>query len=229
MQRKRMIIIAISAGCGAVIGGLATVIRGHLPSVAFFAPDKPFLEHRIFLFAAALCWVVFSLYWEYAATNAAAAKKSESDWSRAVHVTLTNLALVLAMAPIRGFGRFLPVSVAIMSVGLAIEAAGVAVAIWARRHLGRNWSGRISITVDHELVRSGPYRWLRHPIYTGLLLMYLGVALVTGEKLALVGLAMGVFAYWRKIRLEEANLDLAFGAGYQAYRRETWALVPGIY
>ena len=100
---------------------------------------------------------------------------------------------------------------------------------WARRHLGQNWSGEITIKVDHQLIHSGPYGLLRHPIYTGLLAMYAGTALVTGEWLAIIGLAMSVFAYWRKIRLEEANLKAAFGADYDVYRRETWALVPGLY
>ncbi|HEX5434487.1 MAG TPA: methyltransferase, partial [Candidatus Angelobacter sp.] len=72
------------------------------------------------------------------------------------------------------------------------------------------------------------YRRLRHPIYTGILAMYAGVLLVTGERLALVGFVVVGLAYWRKIRLEEANLNVAFGAGYDAYRRESWALLPGI-
>jgi protein-S-isoprenylcysteine O-methyltransferase Ste14 len=59
--------------------------------------------------------------------------------------------------------------------------------------------------------------------------MYAGAALVTGEWLAVIGLAIAVFAYWRKIRLEEANLDVAFGPAYAAYRRDTWSLIPGIF
>jgi protein-S-isoprenylcysteine O-methyltransferase Ste14 len=83
--------------------------------------------------------------------------------------------------------------------------------------------------VEHQLIRSGPYSLLRHPIYTGLLTMYVGTAVVSGEWLALVGLAMAGFAYWRKIRLEEANLNMGFGAEYDAYRRDTWALVPWLF
>jgi len=79
------------------------------------------------------------------------------------------------------------------------------------------------------LIRSGPYKRLRHPIYTGLLAMYVGAAVVTGTWLAVVGVAMAGFAYWRKIRLEEANLNVAFGAEYEAYRRETCALVPRVF
>ena len=118
----------------------------------------------------------------------------------------------MAIAPIRGLGRFLPASNLVIAAGLAIEALGLFLAIWSRRALGRNWSGEISIKVDHELVRFGPYRWLRHPIYTGLLAMYVGTAIGAGEWLSLIGLAMAGFAYWRKIRIEEANLEAAFGA-----------------
>jgi len=68
-----------------------------------------------------------------------------------------------------------------------------------------------------------------HPIYTGLLTMYVGTALVTGEWLGVVGVAAALVAYWRKIRLEEANLTAAFANEYEAYRRETSARVPGVY
>ena len=93
----------------------------------------------------------------------------------------------------------------------------MSLAIWARRALGTNWSGEISIKVEHHLIRSGPYQRLRHPIYTGLLAMYVGTALVTGTWLAIVGVVIAGVAYWRKIRLEEKNLDVAFGAEYDAY------------
>ncbi|HLW52993.1 MAG TPA: isoprenylcysteine carboxylmethyltransferase family protein [Candidatus Angelobacter sp.] len=229
MQRKRIIVLVSSAAVGAVIGALAPSLRGRQPRLSLFALDQPLLEHKGLLVAAVAGWVLFSLYWEVAAHGAAEAKSSESRLSRSFHVILTNLALLMAIAPIRVLGRFLPVSVWIMALGLGVEYAGLSLAIWARRHLGRNWSGEISIKVDHELVRSGPYRKLRHPIYTALLTMYLGVTLVTGEGLALGGLLLAAFAYWRKIRLEEANLNAAFGSSYQAYRRESWALVPGIF
>jgi protein-S-isoprenylcysteine O-methyltransferase Ste14 len=179
--------------------------------------------------AAALGWVVFSLYWEAAAKNVAAAKSAESAISRGIHVFLTNAALLLEVVPLRGVSRFVPLSTAAMIAGLAVETIGLALAILARRHLGCYWSGEISIKVDHRLIRSGPYRMLRHPIYTGLLTMYAGTALVTGTWLAVGGFALAALAYARKVRLEEANLNVAFGAEYEAYRRESWALVPGLF
>ncbi|MGA2136316.1 MAG: isoprenylcysteine carboxylmethyltransferase family protein [Bryobacteraceae bacterium] len=178
--------------------------------------------------AAALGWVAFSFYWDSAAKKAAPDRSAESTASRGVHVFLANASLILILAPIRGLGRLLPANPSVMTAGVAVVAIGLFLAIWARRCLGQNWSGRITIKVDHQLIRFGPYKLLRHPIYTGILAMYAGGALVMGEWLALIGLAMAVFAYGRKIRLEEANLKVAFGADYDQYRRETWALLPWV-
>jgi protein-S-isoprenylcysteine O-methyltransferase Ste14 len=215
---------------GALTGALvAGVDHRHLRAFLLSASDRAVLSYWPCLLAAMTGWIVFSVYWEIAAKNAANARQSESKASRAVHVFLTNAALPLVILPARGPGRFLPISLTIIGAGLLIEAAGLCLTIWSRRHLGRNWSGEISIKEDQELIRSGPYRRLRHPIYTGLLAMYAGTAVVTGEWLGVLGMAIAVFAYWRKIRLEEANLHLAFGADYDAYRRITWALVPGLF
>jgi protein-S-isoprenylcysteine O-methyltransferase Ste14 len=213
--------------CGGAVGAALVSFRRVAGPPALWM-DRALISTWEFK-AAIFAWVVFSVYWEIAGRNAAKAQKTESSASRGVHVFLANAALLLTIAPIHGIGRLLPPSAAVMIAGLAVEALGLCLTIWARRHLGRNWSGEISIKVDHELIRSGPYRLLRHPIYTGLLTMYVGTALVTGEWLAVVGVAAAVFAYWRKIRLEEANLNAAFAGEYEAWRRETWALLPGVY
>jgi protein-S-isoprenylcysteine O-methyltransferase Ste14 len=200
--------------------------RIHMPWLAF---DNALRGHFQFLLGSLAVWCAFSVYWEIAAKSAAATQSSESRASRRLHVFLVNMALLLVIAPVRGFGRFLPVSPIIMAAGVLVEVIGLVLAIWARRHLGRNWSGAIAIKVEHQLIRSGPYRLLRHPIYTGILAMYIGLAVVTGEWLGLLGVALTALAYWRKIRLEEAALDAAFGPDYDAYRRATWALVPGLF
>lgn len=216
-----------SAAAGAI--STAFDLRPVATRAPFLALDEALLRHRVFLLISLAGWALFSLYWEAAARRVLAAQTSESRASRRVHVFLANAALLLEILPIRGFGRYLPAAVLVMSAGLAVEAAGSAIAIWARRHLGRYWSGEISIKVEHQLIRSGTYRLLHHPIYTGILAMYAGVALVTGEWLAILGFAMAAFAYWRKMRLEEANLRVAFGLAYDAYCDETWALVPGLF
>ena len=102
-------------------------------------------------------------------------------------------------------------------------------AVWARRHLGRNWSAAVRIGEDHELVRTGPYRLLRHPIYTAVLGMCVGTAIASSQYHALLAAAMVLVAYIRKSRLEEQILRKTFGAEYDSYRRHTWALVPLLY
>jgi protein-S-isoprenylcysteine O-methyltransferase Ste14 len=228
MQRWKTLLVA--ALSGAVVYFLFTLPDIHkITSIPFLAKDRALLSHEALYYACFGCWVIFSVYWEIAAKNAAPAKSSEAKASRGVHVALANVALILIAAPIYGLGRFLPASSALMAVGLAIEIAGLSLAIWARQHLGRNWSGEITIKENHQLIRTGPYRRLRHPIYTGLLTMYLGLTVATGERLAVMGLVVAILAYWRKTRIEEATLSAAFGAEYDTYRADTWAIVPGIF
>jgi len=228
MQRWKTVLIA--ALCGAVVGVLFIRTGFHkITSVLFFAEDRTLLSHRVLYYACLGCWVIFSLYWDVAAKNSTPAKSSEAKASRGIHVFLANVSLILIAVPIHGFGRFLPASPLVMVVGLALEIAGLSLAIWARRHLGRNWSGEITIKQEHQLIQTGPYRHLRHPIYTGLLTMYVGMTIATGEWLGLLGLAVGLMAYWRKTRIEEATLSAAFGAEYETYRADTWAIVPGIF
>lgn len=164
---------------------------------------------------------------ERAAKNSAPAKKSEARGSRKIHEALVNIALLLVLLPVPWLrGRFVPYSVLIIALGFAIQTGRGLLGVWARKHLGSNWSGEITIKVDHRLIRTGPYRMVRHPIYTAMLDMFLGTTIVSGEVHALIGMALAAFAYWRKIRLEETNLDEAFGPEYAAYKRETAALIP---
>jgi protein-S-isoprenylcysteine O-methyltransferase Ste14 len=220
----------VGAVCGAAVGAVLARHYLHRPE------DVPTPAHLAAglrdHWALALCvagWMIFSLYWEAAAKNAAAAQRTETSASRRVHVLLTNAALLIELIPVARWPRFLPASPLVQAGGVAVVAAGVSLAIWSRRHLGRNWSGEIAIKVEHQLIRSGPYGRLRHPIYTGILTMYAGTAIAAGTWQALLGLAIAGFAYGRKIQLEEAVLDKAFGAEYESYRRATWALVPGLF
>jgi protein-S-isoprenylcysteine O-methyltransferase Ste14 len=182
------------------------------------------------IIASVVIWCLVSIYWEIAAKTRSEASSQESRGSRRVHVVLVSVAQLLLFFRVPGLnGNWLPVSLIAVVAGLAIEAGGFLLAVWARRVLGKHWSGEITIKVDHELVRTGPYRYVRHPIYTALLLMYLGAAIVSGEWHALLGFVLAVIAYWRKIRLEEANLRRAFPNDYEEYCRQTRALAPGIF
>jgi protein-S-isoprenylcysteine O-methyltransferase Ste14 len=144
------------------------------------------------------------------------------------HQFMLGVALLLLILSVPGLnGWFLPERLHfLVAVGAIIQAGFLLLAVWARWHLGRNWSAEVRIAVDHELVRTGPYRLLRHPIYTAMLGMFLGTAIASSQFHALLGLAILVVAYLRKTRLEDQILAQAFGADYNAYRRHTWALVP---
>jgi protein-S-isoprenylcysteine O-methyltransferase Ste14 len=179
---------------------------------------------------SALLWLGFSVYWSASAKNASIAKESESSKSRQLHLLLLNGSLLLLLIPLPGLtGRFEPATPMIAALGAAIQVAFLAFAIWARRHLGRNWSGEVSVKVDHQLVRSGPYRVVRHPIYTAMAGMYAGSAIAIGEWHCLVAMAIVLIAYARKIRLEETALRGVFGAQYDEYRRRSWALIPPVW
>lgn len=224
---KTRLTITIAAAVGALIGAVFArpIIK---PWLDAHGSGYTFRDWPVFV--SFLPWVAFSMYWEMQSKNSAPAIKSESKASRAVHVVLTNLALLLIFWPIHFLSRrFLPDNLMIKLFGIAAEVGGVALAIWARRILGRNWSGEITIKEEHELIRTGPYSTVRHPIYSGLLAMYAGTAIVSGQMHALFGLLLGIVAYLRKTRMEEQNLVNAFGGKYDAYREETSALVPGLY
>jgi len=178
---------------------------------------------------SALLWIAWQVYWGVSATKTASTVRSESAKSRALHQYLLLLGFFLLFAPLPWLDhRILPVGTGWVYLGLAVQAAFFGLAISARRTLGRNWSGAITEKVDHELVRSGPYRFMRHPIYTAILGMFLGSALVSGDLHAFLAVAVVVATYLRKIRLEEQSLARVFGPRYEEYRRQTRALIPWI-
>ncbi len=177
----------------------------------------------------ALPWAVFVVWW---VVRAGAAKKTVEEESRASRLAFVVPsvicgALLFARAP-RWELCLWPSTLAVRVVGFVVSSAGIAFAIWAREHLGRNWSGTVTLKEDHELIRSGPYRLVRHPIYTGMLLGFVGVAVARGDLQGLVAVALGLFAMWRKSRVEERLMVRHFGDAYRAYQREVRALIPGI-
>lgn len=210
---------------------LAWIVRLVLVFLIIKVARNPWPLLRSRVFPALLLWITFSVYWGIAGRNSAPTKSSESGASTWFHQIVLTLALVLLFAPVPGLtGWFLPQRLHfLVAAGAIIQAAFILLAVWARHHLGRNWSGAVRIGVDHELIRTGPYRFLRHPIYTAMLGMFLGTAISSSQYHALLGLAILVLAYLRKTRLEEHILHQTFGAEYDAYRRVTWALVPFLF
>jgi len=180
------------------------------------------------LWASLALWLVFSFYWSLAARNAAPTKSAEPRASFLFHQTLISVSLVLLFwrVPVLADRRWLPDITVLVLAGTAVQAAFMLLAFWARWHLGQNWSAAITAKVGHQLIRSGPYRFVRHPIYAAMLGMYFGTAVASGEWHALAGLFILAVAYWRKIRSEERNLSAVFGTEYDSFRRNSWALIP---
>lgn len=114
----------------------------------------------------------------------------------------------------------------VMDLGVALTAAGLLFAIWARLYLGQNWSGLVSVKVEHELVRTGPYRFVRHPIYSGIILALLGTSLCRRNLWGFAGVALVWLGLWIKSRLEERFMVQTFGSKYEDYRQTTGALIP---
>jgi protein-S-isoprenylcysteine O-methyltransferase Ste14 len=182
------------------------------------------------MMASIVLLCIFSIYWSIAAKDSKPAASSESKASRGLHVFLINAGVLLLILAVPGLThRFLPASRIILSLGLVIQVAGLVLAIWSRRTLGSNWSGEVRIATGHQLVSSGPYRSIRHPIYTAILAMYLGIMLVSGEVHALLAWLMILIAYIRKIRMEETALASAFGTEFAEWQRKSWLLLPPIY
>jgi protein-S-isoprenylcysteine O-methyltransferase Ste14 len=177
-------------------------------------------------------WLAWIAYWWYSARDVKKTSRPEPLRSKLKHrIPLVLGALFLAaprLVPRVLTRRFVPGSLVYPAVGTLLLALGLGFAVWARRHLGRNWSAQVVVKEDHALVRSGPYRYVRHPIYTGILLAFLGMALTIGEWRALVGLAFVLLSFMVKSREEEGRMRETFPE-YQEYQRRTAALVPYVY
>ena len=175
-------------------------------------------------------WVAWMIYWWVSASKVKTTVRSESLASRAAHIVPLVAAGILVMLSTRPWGflfdRMLPLSLVTFWIGAAILATGLAFAVWARVYLGRNWSGIVTLKQDHELIRGGPYAVVRHPIYTGILIAFVGTAIARGEWRGLLAVVIVFASLWRKLKLEERWLGEAFGESYSKYRAEVSALVP---
>ena len=180
-------------------------------------------------------WIIWYAYWILSAgkrvrDTSESTVQRESLTGRAGYFAflVAGFVLIFARRPIPHLeNRLWPPSAIWLAVGLTIQALGLVLAIWARSILGKNWSGRISIGGNQELVVRGPYRMVRHPIYTGGLMAVLGTAIVSGQLRAFVGLILVVIGISIKILREERALRQHFGSAYEEYAMRVPGLVPG--
>ncbi|MGB8475134.1 MAG: isoprenylcysteine carboxylmethyltransferase family protein [Candidatus Acidiferrum sp.] len=176
------------------------------------------------------CWIVFGLYWLASAFNRKVTKKKETYFQRLLYTLPLVIAFYLLYRPEANYGwlgaRFVPAGTSYKWLGVALTAAGTALAIWARWHLGANWSGVVTLKEGHELIRSGPYRAIRHPIYTGILVALFGNSVAVGEVRGLIAVAVALFSFYVTATREESFLSQEFGPGFAEHQRHTGMFLP---
>jgi protein-S-isoprenylcysteine O-methyltransferase Ste14 len=166
-------------------------------------------------------WIVFWIYW---LVSASTSKESVSGGWR-TRLTGVSVVGVFVIAGVLHHGSLAVHSWILAGIGALLFACGIALAVWARLNLGRNWGMPTSQRVDPELVTSGPYRFVRHPIYSGLLIAMLGTALVN-NLLGLIVVAALIAYFYYCGTVEERNLTATFPQAYPEYRNRTKMLIP---
>jgi protein-S-isoprenylcysteine O-methyltransferase Ste14 len=178
-------------------------------------------------------WIIFLLYWQIKAANTKSTQRLEPAASRILRVFIFGIAIVLLATtriPLPWLYLHLwPEGLWPFWLGAAVTIAGLLFAVWAREHLGRNWSRSVTIKEGHELITTGPYAVARHPIYTGILTGFLGMAIAITEVRGLVVSVLVFLALWMKLRMEERWMRSQFGETYATYAHRTAALVPYLF
>ena len=186
----------------------------------------------IFGIGIKVCWYAVAIYWLWVYRRNKAPEQTEPLFKRLVVYWLPFVVALLLLGPGEWFGhsllrqQFVPHTTLVYSVGFGLCFCGAALAIWSRYLLGRNWSATVQLKQEHELITSGPYRLIRHPLYTGLLVLFIGNAIMVGDWRGLLAVAIMFVSFWFKLRLEERWLLQHFGNTYSAYQRRTKMLVP---
>jgi protein-S-isoprenylcysteine O-methyltransferase Ste14 len=168
----------------------------------------------------AVAWIVFWIYW---LVSAVAAKRGTG---RIQGTPIGALIVLLVLIPFLVDAEGLEVhAVAVAIIGALVTVSGLGFAVWARVHLGRNWGMPMIQKDEPELITSGPYRLVRHPIYTGLLTAIVGTALAINLSALAVAAVLTLY-FWYSATVEERNLRAAFPKAYPAYRARTKMLIP---
>jgi protein-S-isoprenylcysteine O-methyltransferase Ste14 len=174
-----------------------------------------------------LVWMVLWLAWAFFSKST---KRRESAGERLQHVIPVILGWALVFR--KGFGgapfsrRIFPENPTLLLVCVALTALGLLFSFWGRFALGSNWSGAVTIKRGHQLIRKGPYRWIRHPIYTGLLAAFLATAVTQGLASGILGFALVFAGIYRKALREERFLAQEFGDGFSEHRKHTGMFLP---
>ncbi|MGA2914308.1 MAG: isoprenylcysteine carboxylmethyltransferase family protein [Methanoregula sp.] len=175
-------------------------------------------------------WAVFMAFLFIPALQVGAPVERRSSryiqWSFIIAIIVMILVIILARYESQTLAlRVIPDSPVAGITGIVLTIAGLGFSAWARRHLGKYWSSMVMVKVGHRIIRTGPYRIVRNPMYTGLLIAFVGAAIAIGELLAFVALIIGIVSVLVKIKAEEEILLEKFGEEYLQYKRDVGAAI----
>jgi protein-S-isoprenylcysteine O-methyltransferase Ste14 len=188
------------------------------------------LVYRLALNIISDCWILFAVTWIIAAPWTKRSIYKESRWQRLGYVIPILVGGYLVFKGQRLSDplnlRIIPHIATLAWIGAALCTAGLAFCIWARFTLGQNWSGVVTFKGGHELITRGPYALVRHPIYTGLLTMFVATVIVLGHVAGIIAMPLVFVGIWIKLRYEEKLMLQKFSDQYAAYQRRVKRLIP---
>jgi len=178
------------------------------------------------------CWGVFIVVWMLAAifTKRTVYRETLSQRLRYVIPIIIGWFLLFRgnRLPYPLNVRLIPHTDAMLAVAAMLSVCGLALLLWARVILGRNWSGIVTLKEEHELIVRGPYRLVRHPIYTGLLVLLIGTVILQAHLGGIIGLVLVFVSLWIKLSDEEELMLKQFPDQYAAYRLRVKRVIPFI-
>lgn len=185
--------------------------------------------HFIAVHFITVCWWSFVLVWLVSALSVKPAAERQSWAGRLATFAFLTLVFMLLLGKVSLWSlntRIWPSGQALRILACIITFVGLAVSVWSRLTLGPNWSATVTYREDHELIQRGPYRFVRHPMYTGFLLMVAGTAVNLGDASSLAALTISCLGTCWKLNREETLLSKHFPDAYQRYKSHTKALIP---
>lgn len=177
-------------------------------------------------------WLIVLTYWFISGLNAKKVKHQETFLKRFVQYWLPLIIAILLLGPGDWYGHswlrenFVEHSNLVGIIGLSISVIGAIIACTSRYRLGKNWSLSVQKKENHQLIQDGIYKVVRHPIYTGLLLLFIGNAIIVGDYRAIIAVLIVFVSLWLKLKKEEKLLTETFGTKYTEYKNRTKALIP---
>jgi protein-S-isoprenylcysteine O-methyltransferase Ste14 len=179
-----------------------------------------------------LTWIIVLLFWTISSFGAKKVAFQESFFKRFLFYWIPLLIAILLLGPGEWFGHslirenFVPHTNFVGAIGLFISIVGAFIACWSRYKLGNNWSLSVQKKENHELIQTGIYKIIRHPIYSGLLLLFIGNCIVVGDYRGIIAIVIVFISFWYKLKKEEKLLIETFGEKYIEYKKQTKALIP---